>query len=90
MKEEMGMKCKLTDIFNFIYKEKLDNELTEHELDHVFVGYSEEIPNFNPEEVCDYQYISFDDLKKDIHENPGKYTYWFKHVFKNVQKHIIN
>ena len=89
LKEEMGMECELTDVFNFIYKGKLDNELTEHELDHVFVGYSENKPNFNPKEVCDYQYIKFDDLKKDVHENPDKYTYWFKHVFENVQEHLI-
>lgn len=89
LKEEMGMECELTDLFNFIYKGKLDNELTEHELDHVFVGYSEQIPNFNAEEVCDYQYINFDELKKDIHANPDKYTYWFKHVFENVQKQLI-
>ncbi len=88
LKEEMGMECELTDVFNFIYKGKLDNELTEHELDHVFVGYSENKPNFNPEEVCDYKYISFDDLKKDVDENPDRYTYWFKHVFENVQKHL--
>lgn len=87
--EEMGMQCELTDVFNFIYKGKLDNELTEHELDHVFVGYSENKPNFNPEEVCDYKYISYEALKKDVHENPDKYTYWFKHVFENVQKHLI-
>ena len=89
LKEEMGMECELTDLFNFIYKEKLDNELTEHELDHVFIGYSEEIPNFNAEEVCDYKYINFGELKKEIHEKPDKYTFWFKHVFENVQKHLI-
>ena len=88
LKEEMGMKCELKDLFNFIYKEKLDNELTEHELDHVFVGCSDEIPNFNPEEVCDYKYISFNDLKNDIHANPNDYTFWFKHVLDNVQKHL--
>lgn len=89
LKEEMGMECELTKLFHFIYKGKLDNELTEHELDHVFVGYSDEIPNFNTEEVCDYKLINFDDLKKEIHENPEKYTYWFKHVYENVQKHLI-
>jgi isopentenyl-diphosphate delta-isomerase len=88
LKEEMGMECELKDLFNFIYKEKLDNELTEHELDHVFVGYSDEIPNFNPDEVCDYKYISFNDLKYDIHANPNEYTFWFKHVMENVQKHL--
>ncbi len=88
LEEEMGMKCDLKDLFNFIYKEKLDNELTEHELDHVFIGYSDEIPNFNADEVCDYKYISYHDLTKDIHDHPDKYTYWFKHVIENVQQHL--
>lgn len=89
LKEEMGMESELKDLFNFIYNEKLDNELTEHELDHVFVGYSDEIPNLNPEEVCDYKYIAFDDLSKDIDANPNNYTFWFKHVMENVQKNLI-
>ena len=86
--EEMGLQCELTDLFNFIYKEKLDNELTEHELDHVFIGYSEEVPNFNAEEVCDFKYIDFDELANDIREQADKYTYWFKHVYEKVQKHL--
>ena len=86
--EEMGLQCELTDLFNFIYKEKLDNELTEHELDHVFIGYSEEVPNYNAEEVCDFKYIDFDELANDIREQADKYTYWFKHVYEKVQKHL--
>lgn len=88
LKEEMGMNCELRDLFHFIYKEKLDNELTEHELDHVFIGYSDETPKYNVEEVCDYKYIPYNELTNDIHENPDKYTYWFKHVIENVQKHL--
>ena len=88
LKEEMGMQCELNDLFNFIYKEKLDNELTEHELDHVFIGYTDQIPNINVEEVCDHTHISYDDLKNDIHANPDKYTYWFKHVIENVYQHL--
>ena len=87
--EEMGIQCELTNLFNFIYKERLDNELTEHELDHVFIGYSEDIPNINTEEVCDFKYISFNNLAKDIQEHPDNYTYWFKHVYQNVQNHLI-
>ena len=88
LREEMGIQCELTNLFNFIYKEKLDNELTEHELDHVFIGYSEDIPNINPEEVCDFKYIDFDELANDIREQADKYTYWFKHVYEKVQKHL--
>ena len=40
--EEMGMACSLKEQFSFIYKAKLDNDLFEHELDHVFFGKSNE------------------------------------------------
>src|SRR5690606_3613335 len=52
--EEMGIKAGLTEIFTFIYKEQLDNELTEHELDHVFFGISDVEPEINPDEVDDW------------------------------------
>lgn len=88
LEEEMGMKTELTNLFHFIYKEKLDNELTEHELDYVFIGYSDEIPNFNPDEVCNYKYISYDELSEDVAVYPERYTYWFKHVMTKVQQHL--
>ena len=88
LEEEMGMKCELNYLFHFIYKEKLDNELTEHELDYVFIGYTDETPNFNDKEVCDHKYIGYDDLTKDMYENPNRYTYWFKHVIENVKQHL--
>ncbi|MEG1198654.1 MAG: isopentenyl-diphosphate Delta-isomerase, partial [Algoriella sp.] len=38
LQEEMGFDCDLEFKFSFIYKAHLDNNLTEHELDHVFIG----------------------------------------------------
>ena len=40
--EEMGFTAKLKELFHFIYKAPFDNGLTEHELDHVMIGYSNE------------------------------------------------
>ena len=37
--EEMGMKVPLNELFTFIYKASFDNGLTEHELDHVLIGF---------------------------------------------------
>ena len=36
--EEMGIKTSLRKVYDFIYKAELDNQLTEHEFDHVFYG----------------------------------------------------
>lgn len=82
--EEMGMKSLLNELFSFTYKEVLDNELTEYELDHVFIGISDENPRINLNEVMDWKYISFGDLRNDIELNPNNYTVWFKKIFERV------
>ncbi|MCK3684139.1 isopentenyl-diphosphate Delta-isomerase [Maribellus sp. YY47] len=86
--EEMGMKAELDEKFHFIYREPLDNELTEYELDHVFVGVSDQLPNINTSEVHSYKYIAYDDLKKDIETNPGNYTVWFLKIVDKVNEYL--
>jgi isopentenyl-diphosphate Delta-isomerase len=90
LKEEMGINCRLEELFTFVYKEKLDNELIENEFDHVFVGISEDDPVINRMEVEDWDRISFDELHLDIRNNPGSYTYWFKEIYQNVHSHLLN
>ncbi len=88
--EEMGIDCKLRELFSFVYKEKLDNELTEYEFDHVFTGIYDNDPVINTSEVDDWKKVSYNDLHKDILENPDNYTYWFKELYKNVNSHLLN
>lgn len=82
VKEEMGFECALEEKFHFIYKAKLDNDLYEHELDHVFVGNFDGEIQINEEEVSDFKWISMDELIADIDLNPENYTVWFKIIFK--------
>ncbi len=86
--EEMGMKCDLSEVFHFIYKAPFDNGLTEHELDHVLVGYSNENPLINTEEVANFKWMSINSIKNDIFDNPLKYTEWFKIIFKEYIKYL--
>lgn len=88
LEQEMGLKADLSEFFDFIYKEKLDNELTEYELDHVFVGVTNVLPKPNPDEVMDYKYISFEELHIDVKANPEKYTVWFKKIYEKVNSFI--
>ncbi len=88
--EEMGMECKLKELFCFTYKENLDNEITEFEFDHVFWGVSDQIPEPNNDEVMEYKYISYKDMLSDIKLNSENYTVWFKKIFKRVNIHIKN
>ena len=88
LQEEMGFDCDLEFKFSFIYKAHLDNNLTEHELDHVFIGTFDEEPQLNPDEVMAYRWVDLMDLKKDIEKNPQNYTAWFKIIFENYVSYI--
>lgn len=81
MKEEMGMDVELKEAFSFIYKAPFDNGLTEHEYDHVMIGYSNEEPVINPDEVADWKWVDTQSLRVDIKKNPENYTEWFKIIF---------
>lgn len=88
LNEEMGLKCKLQELFSFTYKEPLDNELTEYEFDHVIFGISDDIPKPNTNEVMDYKYMSYFHLHNDLRSNPDNYTVWFKKIFERVHQYI--
>jgi isopentenyl-diphosphate delta-isomerase len=82
--EEMGMRSALKKQFDFIYKARLDNNLYEHEFDHVFFGFTNELPIINPEEVESYTYKTLEDIGNEIKTNPENYTEWFKICFTEV------
>jgi isopentenyl-diphosphate delta-isomerase len=90
LREEMGMEADLLHAFSFVYKSDLDNELTEHELDHVFLGETNSLPKMNKDEVEDYRYVSIEYLKEDIKNNPDHYTEWLKICFDNLLKYRKN
>lgn len=79
--EEMGFKTELKELFHFIYKAPFDNGLTEHELDHVMIGYFNDSPIINPEEVENWKWMKIEDIKEDLILNPEIYTVWFKIIF---------
>ncbi|UJH92416.1 isopentenyl-diphosphate Delta-isomerase [Antarcticibacterium sp. 1MA-6-2] len=88
LEEEMGFSTDLQDTTSFIYKAPFDNGLTEHEFDHILVGKFNEEPKLNPEEAADYKWLSLEEVKKDMKENPQIYTEWFKIIFDKYYQTI--
>ena len=88
LEEEMGFKTELKELFHFIYKAPFDNGLTEHELDHVMIGYSNLEPKINPEEVESWKWMKIEDIKKDMEINPEIYTIWFKIIFDKFYHYL--
>jgi isopentenyl-diphosphate delta-isomerase len=90
LKEEMGMTCELSGTFSFVYKAEFENGLTEYELDHVLIGYSDETPHLNPEEAIAFQWMSLPQLEEEIRLKPHLYTEWFKILILEHMNELIS
>jgi len=88
--EEMGLQCELIELFNFTYHENFENGLTEHELDHVFLGVCNQLPEINTDEVIEYKYSDYNSVKNDILQNPENHTVWFRKIYEVVNRHITD
>jgi len=87
--EEMGFRAPLEPLLRFQYHAVLPNGLTEHELDHVFVGhYLGPIP-FNPDEVCAVRWISPDVLAAEMTTAPDTFTVWFRLLWERLQQKTL-
>lgn len=78
LNEEMGISSRLTKLFDFVYRAELEDGLIEHEYDHVLIGEFSGTPNPSKEEVEDWKWLDLTTLRRDVQENPGKHTYWFR------------
>jgi len=78
LKEEMGMSAPMQTAFKFQYKATLDQGLTEHELDHVLFGYTNQDPNINPKEVAAFRWISMAQLLQELQSKRDSFTIWFQ------------
>jgi isopentenyl-diphosphate delta-isomerase len=82
--EEMGFDCQLSKAFHFTYIAPFDNDLTEHEVDHVFIGFSDELPVINTDEVASFKFESLENIGNQMYNNPEQFTVWFRIAFDRV------
>jgi isopentenyl-diphosphate delta-isomerase len=84
--EEMGFTADLKKILEFTYRTEFDNGLTEYEFDHVFAGFYDGGIQPDKNEVGDYCYKNFDEIRDSLTSHPAKYTSWFHLAFPLVKK----
>lgn len=82
--EELGFTTRLEEVFSFTYHASFDNGLTEHEFDHVLVGYYSGTVSPNPSEVEGYAWWSMQQVADKLHADPGFFTAWFRIVFPRI------
>lgn len=89
LQEEMGLTLPLTVVGHFIYHAQLDNNLIEHELDHVLIGYTDAVTiAFNPEEVMDYAWVDSIALQQSMASRASHYTPWLKRAYDIALRNI--
>jgi isopentenyl-diphosphate Delta-isomerase len=88
LQEEMGFSTTLTPAFVFTYHAQLDNQLIEHEVDHVFVGTYEGSVLCNPQEVESYCYKTLATIDDELVQQPNLYTEWFKIAYPKLKEFL--
>ncbi len=83
LKEEMNIESSLNFAFKFTYNASFSNGLIENELDHVFIGYSDETPHLNTDEAVAFKWIDLIALRESIQNSPELYTVWFKIIIND-------
>jgi isopentenyl-diphosphate delta-isomerase len=90
LQEEMGMSSELTFLFKFQYKCDFENGLIEHELDHVFIGQTDDTPHLNTDEAMAFQWMSIENLEQDMLSYPENYTFWFKLIIEKYRNEFTS
>jgi isopentenyl-diphosphate delta-isomerase len=83
--EELGFKTELKKVFYFTYRAAVENDLIEHEFDHVFVGIYNGPVEVNDEEVAAYGYETIPAIKEALVQTPANFTAWFRLIFPRME-----
>lgn len=84
LREELNINTDLTEIFTFVYKEKVNTTMFEHEYDHVLLGICGCDPKPDRKEIQDWKWMNVSLFIEDITNNPDKYTSWLKIIYPRV------
>ena len=85
LKEELGFVTELDEVFSFTYRARVENNLIEHEFDHVFTGEYEGSITPDPREISDWRFENMRQVRSNIENYPEKYTSWFRIAFPKIE-----
>lgn len=85
LKQEMGIDLQPSFAFKFLYQTPLDNNLIEHEIDHVFVGEFDGEPVLNEDEAEDWKFVDLAHLRAQMKSQPNQFTAWFRLIVSHPE-----
>jgi isopentenyl-diphosphate Delta-isomerase len=91
LREEMNFDCELREEFAFLYRAELGGGLVEHEYDHVFSGtFAGAPPAPDPSEVEDWQWVTIEELRRAVAEEPARFSRWLRLVVEDSGWHRLS
>lgn len=86
LQEEMGFDCEVQEAFHMQYRFRFSNGLTEHEYDHVFIGFSDQLPKPNKDEVAGWAYMARPEIASTVESRSHAFTEWFQLMFAQLNE----
>jgi isopentenyl-diphosphate Delta-isomerase len=84
LREELAIDCAVDRVFSFTYRAEMPGGLTEHEIDHVFIGRTERNPDPDPAEVEAWRWASAEQILAELADDPSLYTPWFAEALRGL------
>lgn len=85
LREELGIDCALVHRKTFTYRADVGEGLTEHEIDHVFVGHCSEAPQPDPREVAACRWLLPAAIDAELIAHPDGFTAWFRPAWEALR-----
>lgn len=88
--EELNITVPLVSAFQTSYRAEVGNGLIEHEYVHAFVGYAEDVPLPNPDEVCETAFMPLAQIFQRSQQEPERFAPWFLFYLENHQSELLD
>ena len=86
LNDELNVSSTLEYVYHFCYRAEFGIAGSENELCHVFLGNVEGEVRPNESEIDGVRFISASDLDRELSEQPGQFTPWFRQEWSTLRR----
>jgi isopentenyl-diphosphate delta-isomerase len=86
LRDELNIQAELEFVYKFTYQASYGELGAENELCWVYLGRIAGVIAPNRNEIADTRSLDANELQKELHDNPGQFTPWFKLEWQRLQE----
>ncbi|MAF84561.1 MAG: isopentenyl-diphosphate Delta-isomerase [Gammaproteobacteria bacterium] len=87
--EELNLQSDLRFLYKFKYQASFGDLGSEHELCHVFAGFTTDEVIAHPDEIAEWRYIAPNDLTREIAADGDRFTPWLKMEWQRIRADFL-